>query len=93
MALRVRATKTSIGVGTGDDPQIIVNAEVYEDTNNQIVASQVFQFSLAGIANLTDAQKRAVIVNAADAWAAEVKANAAAATPILTLMGQSKVIP
>lgn len=93
MAIRVRSDKVSVNDGQGDDPTVIVNASLFDDVANQVIASQVFSFSLAGIRAMTAAQKRAFVVNAVDTWAAEVKANASIAAPILPLVGQSKVVP
>ncbi|MDQ3539194.1 MAG: hypothetical protein M3440_00770 [Chloroflexota bacterium] len=93
MAIMVRADDVSIGDGQGNDPTVTVRASVYDDVTTRVIGTQVFTFSLAGMAAMTAAQKRAVVVDAVDTWAAAVKANAGAAVPILTLVGQSKVVP
>jgi hypothetical protein len=93
MALKVRAARVSIGDGGGDDPQVIVNAEVFDDATNRVIASQVLHFSLVGMDQLTNAQKTALVRDAAVAWASQVKANAGKAETLLGLVGASVVIP
>lgn len=92
MALRVRSTRTSLGVGEGDARNVHVNVEVYDDVSNQVLAQDVITVALGGLRGKTDAQKRQLIIDAADVWAARVKADAVEAAPVLTLMGQSKAI-
>ena len=93
MAIMVRADDVSIGDGQGEDPTVVVRATVFDDVTTRVIGQQVFMFSLNGMAGMTAAQKRAVVVDAVDTWASAVKVNAGAAVPILTLVGQSKVVP
>lgn len=92
MAIMVRAEDVNIGDGQGDDPTVVVRASVFDDVTTRILSTQVFSFSLAGMSRMTEAQKRAVVSNAVDLWASAVKANAGSALPILTLVGQSKLV-
>jgi len=93
MALMVRADDVSIGDGQGLDPTVVVRATVFDDVTTRVIGTQVFTFSLSGMSAMTDAQKRAMVVNAVDTWALLVKSNAGAAMPILTLVGQPKLVP
>jgi len=93
VAIMVRADDVSIGNGQGNDPTVVVRAVVYDDVTTRVIGTQAFTFSLAGMAAMTAAQKRALVVDAVDTWAAAVKSNAGSAVPILTLVGVSKVVP
>jgi hypothetical protein len=72
---------------------VVVRASVFDDVTTRVIGTQTFSFSLAGMAAMTATQKRALVVDAVDTWAAAVKANAGSAVPILTLVGASKVVP
>jgi hypothetical protein len=70
-----------------DDPQVIINAEVFDEASGMVIAEQVFHFSLAGMTTQTDAQKRKTVTDPVQAWASEVEANTAKAAPLVALLG------
>jgi hypothetical protein len=74
------------------DPQVIVNAEVFDEATGMVIAEQVFHFSLLGMDGRTDNQKRAIVSAPVMAWATEVEANTAKAAPLVALLGQSAVV-
>lgn len=93
MALRVRAANTLIAHADGEDPTVFINVEVFESTNDQVIAREVLQYSLAGMKGQTSAQLQSRVRDDAVAWAKTVKANAAVAVPLLTLKGVAVDIP
>lgn len=93
MTLKVRAKNTMLADSASDDPTVFVNVEVFEDSNDQVIASNVISYSLAGMDGMTANQKRTRVQNDAVEWAKTVRDNAIKAAPILTLMGMSGDIP
>lgn len=87
MAYETSIRRISIGDGTGGDPLLIVNADVTDTASHTVVATQVFLFSVAGMSDMDDEAKTALVAGAVDGWAASIADNLAAVAPLLGLVG------